>query len=148
MLALGGECARDDLVGGVIAAHGIDGQYRIRHRRAGAGHGEVIGASRAPGSAVAVRRALGPGPGLPACGLPLWVVCRGAQRVTRGVPAGDDASLFVSFTEPCLGSAPIMALARNPVWRGPLGGPSRAARAGRDAAGSPAGLAAGQGLYG
>ena len=51
----------------------------------------------------------------------------------EGVPAGDDASLFVSFTEPCLGSAPIMALVRNPVWRGPLG---VAARAGRDAAGS------------
>ena len=43
-----------------------------------------------------------------------------------GVPTGDDASLFVSFSEQCLCSAPIMALARNPVWRGPQRGPRRA----------------------
>src|SRR6516225_6813800 len=80
--------------------------------------------SGAPSAPARVSRAAGCRSGLSAAAL---------SGSPEGVPAGDDASLFVSFTEPCLGSAPIMALVRNPVWRGPLG---VAARAGRDAAGS------------
>jgi len=38
----------------------------------------------------------------------------------EGGPAGADASSFVSFSEQCLGSAPIMALTRNPAGHGPL----------------------------
>jgi len=87
VLALGGERARDDLVGGVIAAHGVDGQHRTWHRAAAEGHTEVGGASRAPRTAAAVGsahfRALGPGLGLPGRGPPLRVVRRGAQRFTR-----------------------------------------------------------------
>ena len=92
MLALGGEGARDDLVGGVIAAHGVDGQHRTWHRTVGTGHAEVPGAFRVPRAAAAVGsahfRALGPGLGSalvrPDRRPPLRVVRCRAQRVTRG----------------------------------------------------------------
>jgi hypothetical protein len=116
VLALGGQRARDDLVGGVVAAHGVDGQ----HRTAGPGH-QVPGPVRAPRAAAAFGRALGsalvrPGRGPPlrtvrgpplrtVRGPPLRTVRGRAQRVTQGVSGRDDASSFVSFGElwPCDG---------------------------------------------
>jgi hypothetical protein len=38
MLALGRERARDDLVGCVVAAHGVDGQHRTGRSAAAAGN--------------------------------------------------------------------------------------------------------------
>jgi hypothetical protein len=54
VLALGGERARDDLVGGVIAAHGVDGQHRTGHRPPGPGHGRIPGPPSTPRAATAV----------------------------------------------------------------------------------------------
>ena len=88
MLALGGERARDDLIGGAIAAHGVDGQHRTWRRTPGTGRAEVPGTFRAPRAAAAVGRALGPAIGSvlarPGRGPPLPAVRCRAQRVTRG----------------------------------------------------------------
>ena len=93
VLALGGQRARDDLVGGVVAAHGVDGQHRTGHRAAGSGHHQVPGSLRAARAAAALGRALGsalvrPGrrPSLRMVRrLSLRMVRGRAQRVTQGV---------------------------------------------------------------
>ena len=97
VLALGGQRARDDLVGGVVAAHGVDGQHRTGHRpdvgRAGTGHHHVPGPLRAARAGAALGRALGPalvppgrGPSLRTVrGLSFRAVRGRAQRVTQGV---------------------------------------------------------------
>jgi hypothetical protein len=97
VLALGGERARDDLVGGVVAAHGVDGQHRAGHRpdvrRAGTSQHQVPGPLRAARAGAAVGRALGSalvrlgrGPSLgTGRGPSLRMVRDRAQRVTQGV---------------------------------------------------------------
>src|SRR5215469_6729935 len=90
--------------------------------------------SAAPSALASVWRAAGRRSGLSAA------VLSGSPEE---VLTGDDASLLVSFGEQCLGSAPIMALAGNPAWRGPLGGSRRAAGTGRDGTGARPVTAAG-----
>jgi hypothetical protein len=93
VLALGGQRARDDLVRGVVAAHGVDGQHRTGHRAAGTGHHQVPGSLRAARAAAAVGRALGSalvrpgrGPSLRMVRGPSLRMVRGrAQWVTQGV---------------------------------------------------------------
>ena len=89
MLALGGQRARDDLVRGVVAAHGVDGQYRTGHRpdvgRAGTGHHQVPGPLRAARAAAPVERALGSAVVRTVRGPSLRMVRGRAQRVTQGV---------------------------------------------------------------
>jgi hypothetical protein len=101
VLALGGQRARDDLVGGVVAAHGVDGQHRAAHRTwyraahrtgyraAGPGHHQVPGSLRAARAGAALGHALRPAlrPALvrSARGPSLRMARGRAQRVTQGV---------------------------------------------------------------
>jgi hypothetical protein len=105
MLTLGGQRARDDLVGGVVAAHGVDGQHRTAHRAAhrtgfraahrtgyraaGPGHHQVPCSLRAARAGAALGRALRPAlrPALvrSARGPSLRMARGRAQRVTQGV---------------------------------------------------------------
>jgi hypothetical protein len=93
VLTLGGERARDDLVGGMIPAHGVDGEHRAGHRAAGTGQVRVARAAalgRALGPAVGpvIDAALGPVMGAaliwPGRRPPLRAVRCRTQRVTRG----------------------------------------------------------------
>jgi hypothetical protein len=97
VLALGGQRARDDLVGGVVAAHGVDGEHGTGHRpdvgRAGTGHRQVPGPLRAAQAGAALGRTLGSalvrpgrGPSLRTVRGPSLRMVRGrAQRVTQWV---------------------------------------------------------------
>jgi len=101
VLAPGRERAGHDLVGRVIAAHGVDGEHRAGRSAVGAGHA---------GSAL----------GWP---LPGTVRCR-AQRVTQRGPGRQGASSVVSFAVGAWVVRPIMAHrapappARHPGQRG------------------------------
>jgi len=97
VLALGGQRARDDLVGGVVAAHGVDGQHRTAHRTgsraahrtgyraAGPGHHQLPGPPRAARAGAALGRALRPALVRPGRGPSLRMARGRAQRVTQGV---------------------------------------------------------------
>jgi hypothetical protein len=85
VLALGGQRARDDLVWGMVAAHGVDGQHRTGHPAVGMGQHQVPRRLRAARAGAAVGRVLGSAlirPGR----RPSFRTVRGrAQRVTQGV---------------------------------------------------------------
>jgi hypothetical protein len=83
VLALGGQRARDDLVGGAVAAHRVDGQHRTGHRGAGTDH-QVPGPLRAAWAGAALGRALGSALVRPGRGPSLRMVRGRAQRVTQG----------------------------------------------------------------
>jgi hypothetical protein len=85
VLALGGQRARDDLVGGMVAAHGVDGQHRTGHRAVGTGQHQVPRPLRAARAGAAVERVLGSALVRPRR-KPSFRTVRGrAQRVTQGV---------------------------------------------------------------
>jgi hypothetical protein len=133
VLALGRQRARDDLVRGVIAAHGVDGQHRAGQHRAGqhragqhqAGQGRSGQGRPRPWAAAALARGLPDG--RPPLGSVGWVTQGGSGR--RGPPGQQGASFSFPSAKLCQRSGPIMAPAADPAGRGPRrSGPHRTRR--------------------
>ena len=146
VLALGRERAGHDLVGGVVAAHGVDRDHRAGRRRARAwradrGRPRATGcrpgapdlarpASAGPRSSAPGRAPVSPSRAAAAV---LAVRCR-AQRVTGGRGRGWCLIRACPSAEEPVPGGPIMALARGSGRRGPrqtarpLAGPRRGAR--------------------